>query len=195
MPLLTEFRGKFKGGTRQNRFEITASSDTGNMDTIKYFATALSIPAQIVDEIPVDFQGRRVYIPGDKDNPQWTLTILDDTDGKIWETFQKWNAKIANPGENTADYGPAAKRQNWTVDHLDTNNKKLKTINLAGCWPTQIGAIQLSNSQRNTLVTFDVTIRYDYWTAGPVTAGSTETLSSTSAAGTPGSNQAGPPAP
>ena len=173
MPSLTQFRGAFRGGTRQNRFEIEATTPSGNIST--YHATALSIPAQIVDEIPVDFQGRRVYIPGDKDNPQWTLTILDDIGNSAWSDFQDWINQIASPSENESDLGPVAGRKNWSVRHLSTDGVVIKTAELVGCWPTQVGAIQLSNSQRNTLVTFDVTIRYDYWKTGLASSPSNST--------------------
>lgn len=169
---LDEFKSNFHGGTRRNRFEINGVITGGSSALTTYHAYAFSLPQIGIGEIPVDYRGRRLYIPGDRDYPQWTLTILDDAAGagsQIYHGFQEWQRQINDHVENVSDLNAAAGRTQWTVKQLDYNgNDVLKTFVLKGCWPVSVGAINLSAGSRDELVTFDVTVRFDYleYTAG-----------------------------
>jgi hypothetical protein len=164
---IDEFKSNFHGGTRRNRFDISGKvGDDAELTT--FHAYAFTLPAVGIGEIPVDYRGRRVYIPGDRDYPQWTLTILDDAGGKgglIYPAFQAWQNSINDHSGNISQTGPAANRQQWTIKHLEAQGQgtnELKTFVLKGCWPVSIGAISLAAGARDELVTFDVTVRYDY---------------------------------
>ena len=170
---IDEFKSNFHGGTRRNRFEISGKvGGTANLTT--FHAYAFTLPAVGIGEIPVDYRGRRVYIPGDREYPVWTLTILDDAGGdgaEIYPAFQDWQNRINDHTDNVSDTGPAADRQQWTIKHLEAQGQgttALKTFVLKGCWPVSVGAINLAAGSRDELVTFDVTVRYDYlnYTAG-----------------------------
>ncbi len=76
---IDEFKSNFHGGTRRNRFEINGGVGDASLST--FHAYAFNLPQVGIGEIPVDYRGRRVYIPGDRDYPVWTLTILDDAGG------------------------------------------------------------------------------------------------------------------
>lgn len=161
------FKAGFHGGTRRNRFSITGElGGEGSAKLTTFHAYAFNLPAVGIGEIPVDYRGRRVYIPGDRDYPAWTLTILDDSSGdgsKIYHALQSWQNKINNHSSNTSETGGAADRKMWTINHLDySGDKELKTFNLKGCWPVSVGAVSLAAGARDELVTFDVTVRYDY---------------------------------
>jgi hypothetical protein len=164
---LDNFKSNFHGGTRRNRFEITgAITGGGNLTT--FHAYAFTLPQVGIGEIPVDYRGRRLYIPGDRDYPQWNLTILDDDNGagaRIYHGFQEWQRQINDHVENTSESDAAAGRQLWTLKHMGFDgDTTLKTVELHGCWPVTVGAIQLSAGARDELVTFDVSVRYDYLT-------------------------------
>ena len=162
---LDEFKGNFHGGTRRNRFSINGTVYPGAQLTT-FHAYAFTLPQVGVGEIPVDYRGRRLYIPGDRDYPQWTLTILDDAGGLggvLYQEFQGWQDAINNHVENTSEVGAQAGRQQWTIQHLHTDgNSVLKEFVLKGCWPVSVGAVSLAAGSRDELVTFDVTVRYDY---------------------------------
>jgi hypothetical protein len=162
---LDNFKSNFHGGTRRNRFEISGSI-TGGGALTTYHAYAFTLPQVGIGEIPVDYRGRRLYIPGDRDYPQWTLTILDDNNGagsEIYHGFQAWQKQINDHVANTSSTNADAGRQRWVIKQLGFNgNDELKTFTLNGCWPVTVGPIQLSAGARDELVTFDVTVRYDY---------------------------------
>tara|TARA_B100000900_G_scaffold412729_2_gene435123 strand:- start:182 stop:739 length:558 start_codon:yes stop_codon:yes gene_type:complete len=165
---IDEFKSNFHGGTRRNRFEISGSIGEAAASLSTFHAYAFNLPAVGIGEIPVDYRGRRVYIPGDRDYPQWTLTILDDAGGpgsEIYPAFQEWQRKINDHTDNVSETGPAADRQQWTIKHLEAQGQgsnALKTFILKGCWPVSVGPISLAAGARDELVTFDVTVRYDY---------------------------------
>ena len=166
---LDNFKSNFHGGTRRNRFQISAGAITGGGVLTTYHAYAFTLPQVGIGEIPVDYRGRRLYIPGDRDYPQWTITILDDDAGpgsKIYHGFQEWQKQINDHVSNESVLNADAGRQLWTIEHLSFNGTgdPLKTFNLHGCWPVTVGPVQLSAGARDELVTFDVTVRYDYVT-------------------------------
>ena len=165
------FKGQFYGGTRPNRFEIVADLPGGGLiDT--FHAYAFNLPEVSIGEIPVNYRGRTVYIPGDRDYNPWTITILDDRSGtaaSIWFALQDWQNKINDHQENVSAEGFASgNRGEWTVKHLDHHAERgkspgtLKEVKLVGCWLTNIGPIQMNAAEKNALVTFTATVRYDY---------------------------------
>lgn len=163
---IDEFKGNFHGGTRRNRFSINGALGPASGNLTTFHAYAFTLPQVGIGEIPVDYRGRRVYIPGDRDYPQWTLTILDDASGpgsEIYHGFQEWQRQINDHTDNTSETGPSAGRDQWFIEHLDYEGAvTLKKFTLKGCWPVTVGPIALAAGSRDELVTFDVTVRYDY---------------------------------
>ena len=94
------------------------------------------------------------------------MTILDDSagaGGRIYNGFQEWQNNINDHVENTSSTGLNAQRKRWTVSQLDVDGTTiLKHMILNGCWPVSVGGIELSAGKRDSLVTFDVRMRYDY---------------------------------
>jgi hypothetical protein len=165
---INTFKNNFFGGTRPNRFEISAS--TPNNTKIDTFHTyAFNLPEIAIGEIPVNYRGRTVYVPGDRDYMPWNITILDDRNASIYNALQDWQNKINDHEANTAADGFATgNRGEWVVKHLDTQVAAgteplaLKTFTLVGCWLTGIGPVQLNAAEKNALLTFNATVRYDY---------------------------------
>lgn len=164
------FKGEFYGGTRPNRFEIVASlPNGGQIDT--FHAYAFNLPEISIGEIPVNYRGRTVYIPGDRDYAPWTITILDDRSGPgsgVYNDLHDWQNNINDHRTNDASDGYATgNRGEWTIRHLDHQGAGgdpavLKEFTLVGCWLTNIGPIQLNAAEKNALTTFTATVRYDY---------------------------------
>jgi len=179
---IADFRAKFKGGTRPNRFKITGtipgSNDIpqgGDADPIKgdgdisetsFLVKAASMPSATIGEIIVPFRGRGLRIPGDRIFEPWTFTVLDDGKG-LREKFITWGDKINAHVKNlTKDPSQQDDKAQWTVEMLDTKDASIRTVKLHNCWPLTISPIDLSMDVADSLSEYSVTLAYDFWTGG-----------------------------
>ena len=168
---INTFKDAFFGGTRPNRFQIVGNLPGGGLLST-FHAYAFNLPEIAIGEIPVNYRGRTVYVPGDRDYAPWNITILDDRAqeaGTIYSQLQEWQRKINDHEENVAEDGFATGgRAEWTITHLDHiadpqgDPAPLKEFKLVGCWLSGIGPVQLNAAEKNALLTFNATVRYDY---------------------------------
>lgn len=176
---ISNFIDKFKGGFRPNRFLVEGS--IGNTEsTTKFHIQTASIPGSKISTIEIPYRGRVFKMPGNRDYPGWDITVLDDLDEnggtELWDDFHKWSENFNDHISNTIDstiatsFGAATPGQdaagkgmnNWTVKQLDIDGNVKKTMTLVNCWPSKIGPIILSMDKNDELVTFSVTLQYQY---------------------------------
>jgi hypothetical protein len=55
----------------------------------------------------------------------------------------------------------------WSVTQLLRTGDALRTYNFIGCFPSEIGAIDLSYENNDQIAEFPVTINYSWWEAAP----------------------------
>tara|TARA_Y100001963_G_C6653766_1_gene387011 strand:+ start:71 stop:676 length:606 start_codon:yes stop_codon:yes gene_type:complete len=174
------FKSKFDGGTRPNRFVISGSTPSGKVDSL--MIKAGSMPAQSVGIMQMPFRGRVAKLPGDRVYADWTFTIVDtitntgpeaagDSHRKM---FRDWQSLFNAHKENVMNKKvleqmklPAADGgvfQEWTVTQLDMMGKEIpdRTIALVNCWPIQVGEIALSYDTADQFTEYNVTLAYDY---------------------------------
>ncbi len=166
------FKSAFYGGTRPNRFEVSLTiPDSLSAEIDTFHAYAFNMPEIAIGEIPVNYRGRTVYVPGDRDYMPWNITVLDDraeAAGAVYSNLQEWQRKINDHKSNDATDGFATGgRIDWNIKHLDTQGAGsdpavIKEFKLVGCWLTGIGPLQLNAAEKNALLTFNATVRYDY---------------------------------
>ena len=93
----------------------------------------------------------------------WTITVINDTDFKVRNAFERWsnginqheaNVGIANPNDYMAD---------MIVEQLDKEGNSVKRYDFRGTFPTNIGAIDLSYENENTIEEFTVELQVNYW--------------------------------
>jgi hypothetical protein len=170
---ISTFTDKFNGGTRPNRFRITASNPVGgaaggNGLFIDTHCVAATIPESIVGSIPIPFRGRIYKFPGDRVYNDWNVTVLDDTGAsRTWYAFHTWSDLFNNHENNTADDKRHISNfcQDLTIEHLDhASDDFLKTVILRNAWPTQVGPITLDMAAGNQLTQFQVSIAYTHYT-------------------------------
>ena len=180
---IADFRAKFKGGTRPNRFRVTGtipgSNDfetfpggpvtkgDGDISSMSFLVKAASMPAATIGEIIVPFRGRGLRIPGDRIFEPWTFTLLDDVPS-LREKFIKWGDKINSHVENlTSDPNQNDDKAQWTVEmleHMGNSDKSIRTVKLHNCWPLAVSPIDLSMDVADSLSEYSVTLAYDFWT-------------------------------
>lgn len=173
-----DFKAKFNGGTRPNRFVITgtmggALQEKGDVEPL--LVKAGSMPVQTLGILQIPFRGRVAKLPGDRVYAEWTFTMIDDiggedeNEGGLRRKFEEWHAKFNKHEENIVDNpvtlsGTGDDYGEWTVVQLDMTGKEIpnRKIKLINCWPVEVGGIELSYDTADTLTEYSITLAYDY---------------------------------
>ena len=127
------------------------------------------MPASTLNEIPVPFRGRTIYVSGDRAAPEeWTTTFYNDTDFMIRNAMERWNNGINDFANNTGVTAAADYQTDLFVEQLDRDSTVLKSYIFKSAYPRDITAIDLNAETVNAIETFDCTWRYQHFEASGV---------------------------
>jgi len=170
MANINEFKSRLKGGgARANQFKVTLpfpgySSVGGETSDLSFLCTATTLPGQSLGMTEVQFRGRTLKMTGDSRTfGDWTMSVLNDTDFKIFKAFERWMNGMNNMTDNEGLTNPANYQVDVKIDHLDRNGATLKTYILRGAFPTSLDDISLSASDNDSVETFGVAFTYQYF--------------------------------
>ena len=133
MPNINEFKSRLRGGgARANQFKVTLpfpgyAAVGGETSDLAFLCKATAIPGQTIGNIPIDFRGRKLNIAGDRTFEPWTITVLNDTDFKLYRAFERWMNGINNMTDNEGIANPADYQVDGFIDQLDRNGATLKS--------------------------------------------------------------------
>jgi hypothetical protein len=169
MANINEFKSRLRGGgARANQFKVTLpfpgyASVGGETSDLAFLCSATALPGQTVGQVAIPFRGRVLNIAGDRTFEPWTITVLNDTDFKLYRAFERWMNGINNMTDNEGIANPADYQVDGFVDQLDRNGTTLKSYTYRGLYPESLANIPLSYSSNDAIETFDVTFRYQYF--------------------------------
>jgi|TARA_B110000881_G_scaffold220801_1_gene247341 hypothetical protein len=175
MANINDFKAKLAGGgARANQFKVTMpfpgyAQVGGEIEDLAFLCTATSIPGMTISNINVPFRGRAIKIAGDRTIASWSITVLNDTNFKIRNAFERWQNGINNMTDNEGLTNPVDYQVDAFVDHLDRNGNNVKSYTLRGLFPTEITGIDLSYSETTEIETFGVTFEYQYFETNTTT--------------------------
>jgi len=147
------------GGARPNLFKVTMSFPsyvTANVELASYMCKATSMLASSIAPIAVPFRGRQLQIAGDRTFDPWSVTIINDTDFNVRNSFEQWMNGINQHKQNTGLTQPSSYMADMIVEQLDKDGTVEKTYNIRGTFPTNLGAIELSYENENAIEEFEV---------------------------------------
>ena len=160
------------GGARPNLFKVTMSFPsyvTSNVELASYMCKATSMPASTIAPIAVPFRGRQLQIAGDRTFDPWSVTIINDTDFNVRNSFEQWMNGINQHKQNTGLTQPSSYMADMIVEQLDKDGTVEKTYNIRGTFPTNLGAIELSYENENAIEEFEVELQIQYWESNKTT--------------------------
>ena len=169
MANINDFKARLKGGgARANQFKVTLpfpgySAVGGETADLAFLCNATSIPGQNLGTVPVNFRGRILNLVGDRTFNPWSITVLNDTDFKIYRGLERWMNGMNNMTDNEGLTNPTNYQVDVFVDHLDRNGATLKRYVLRGAFPTTLSDIELSASDNDTVETFTCALTYQYF--------------------------------
>jgi len=183
---INDFRSKLVGGgARPNLFECVLAFPSGLQSEVKvdedftFMVKAAQLPASNINVIDVPFRGRNLKVAGDRTFDPWTITVINDTNFKIRNAFERWMNFINRHDDNAGVITPAAYQTEMVVHQLgrgkevsETSGKLpnhsdkipvLKTYKFFGTFPTNVSAIELSYDAADAIEEFTVDLQVQWW--------------------------------
>ena len=175
MPNINDFKAKLAGGgARANQFKVTMpfpgyAQVGGEIEDLAFLCTATSIPAMNIGNVNVPFRGRQIKIAGDRTFDTWSITVLNDTDFKLRNAFERWQNGINNMTDNEGLSNPVDYQVDAFIDQLDRNGNTLKSYTLRGAYPVTLDDIALNYATNDEIESFGVTFQYQYFETNTTT--------------------------
>ena len=113
--------------------------------------------------IEVPFRGRQLKIAGDRTFESWTVTVLNDTDFNVRDAMERWMNGINAHQNNTGLTNPVDYQSDLVVEQLDRDESVIKTYNFRGCFPINVGDIDVSYDTVDAVEEFTVEFAVQYW--------------------------------
>ena len=182
---INDFKARLVGGgARANLFECVLNFPeigiTPDLD-FRIMVKGSQIPGSTISSIGVPFRGRTLKVAGDRTFEPWTITVINDTNFKIRNAFEKWSNFMNRHDDNAGVITPAAYQREMLVYQLgrgvvnqggatgaslpstSANMPVLKTYKFYGCFPSDISLIDLSYDSTDQIQEFQVTLQYQWW--------------------------------
>ena len=175
MANINDFKAKLAGGgARPNQFKVTMpfpgySQVGGEIEELAFLCKITQLPAMTVGGITVPFRGRQIKIAGDRTFADWTVTVINDTNFKLRNAFERWQNGINNATDGEGLTNPADYQVDAFVDQLDRNGATIKSYTLRGAYPIELAAIELDYGNNDTIEEFQVTFNYQYFESNTTT--------------------------
>ena len=166
---INDFKSRLRGGgARPSLFKVVMPfpifTGAGNSsEQLEFLCKAAALPASTLGAIVVPFRGRQLKIAGDRTFTEWALTIINDTDFKIRNAFERWSAAINSNTANVGLENPSLYQVDAEVHQLDRNQDMIKSYRFIGVWPSEVGEIPLSYETVDAIEEYPVTIQVQYW--------------------------------
>jgi hypothetical protein len=132
---------------------------------LSFLCSEAVIPEETIGLINIQYRGRDLKLPGDRAFGNLTLTVINDTSFRVRDEFERWTELIQDR-VNIVGVGSLALAQTWKVQQLGRQNEVLKEYEFVGCWPSSVGQIALSYTQKDAIETYPVTLEYQYFKSG-----------------------------
>ena len=175
MANINDFKAKLAGGgARPNQFKVTMpfpgyAQVGGEIEDLAFLCKATSLPGMTLPAFTVPFRGRQIKIAGDRTFADWSVTVINDTNFKLRNAFERWSNGINNATDGEGLTNPADYQVDIFVDQLDRNGATIKSYTLRGAFPTEIAAIELAYDTNDAIEEFAVTLAYQYFESNTTT--------------------------
>jgi len=175
MANINDFKAKLAGGgARANQFKVTMpfpgyAQVGGEIEDLAFLCRGAALPPSVLGLVEIPFRGRNIKIAGDRTVDSWTITVLNDTNFKLRNAFERWSNGINNMTDNEGLTNPVDYQVDAFVDQLDRNGNTIKSYTLRGAWPLNISDIALDYDQKTEIETFTVELQYQFYESNTTT--------------------------
>ena len=175
MANINDFKAKLAGGgARNNQFKVTMpfpgyAQVGGEIEEMAFLCSGTTLPGMVIGNVDVPFRGRVIKLAGDRTFEPITFTVLNDTNFKIRNAFERWMNGINNMTDNEGLTNPADYQVDAFVDQLDRNGSTLKSYTLRGAFPTNLSTIELAYATNDAVETYTIELNYQYFESNTTT--------------------------
>lgn len=166
-----EFRSQMsRDGARPNLFNCELPF-LGNLlpsagVKFNFMCRAAQLPGSTVNQVPVNYFGRELKFAGNRTFTEWTVTIINDEDFVIRNSFELWMSRLNSHVSNIRNenyISPAAYQQDGLVTQFGKDDSILKVYKFIGMFPIDISPIELDWGANDTIEEYAVTFAYQWW--------------------------------
>lgn len=151
------------GGT-----QVTATSSTDTQSVLQglgnFLVKSAALPASNITPIEVPFRDRILKLAGERTFDTWTVSVINDTDFKLRNAFEKWMNGINNLSNGGGKINPIEYYATARVFQLDRNGNILRRYKFVDVFPTNISQIDLSYDSVDQIEEFSVEFQVTHWT-------------------------------
>lgn len=145
-----------------------------------FLVKAANLPASQLGVVEVPFRGRTLKIAGDRTFEAWTITVFNDTNFVLRNSFESWveaiqannenYSTIAGLGSSSGTTGATGTSnvnsgyfKNMSVTQLDRQGNAKATYQFINVFPTNVSAIDLDFGSNDAIEEFTVELQVQYW--------------------------------
>lgn len=157
---INQFKGSFLDLARPNRFEVSASVLGGGL---RFFAKGAQLPGATLGVMEVPYMGRNIKLAGDRVYADFELTVYMDDRGAVRKAVEAWQETALGHENNIGASAHLQYKEDVTVKLLNRQDSVIQEYKLIGCFPTEIGALDMQWDSNDTPAEFAITLAYDYY--------------------------------
>ncbi len=175
MANINDFKAKLSGGgARSNQYKVVMpfpgyAQVGGEIEDLAFLCQAAELPGMAINTIEVPFRGRTIKIAGDRSIADWNIKVINDTNFKLRNAFERWMNGINNMTDNEGLTNPVDYQVDAFVDQLDRNGNTIKSYTLRGVFPSSINVIPLDYNTKADLSETAVTLAFQYFESNTTT--------------------------
>jgi hypothetical protein len=163
--------GLVYGGARPSLFNVFLSVPGGigidnvSVQKFTFVCRTAELPEMNLSNIEIPYFGRKIKVAGERAFADWSVTVMNDEDFSVRAMFETWNNAINRLVANVRDPVLSAEQYKTDIDVIQYGKAGdiLRSYQLIGAFPTQLGAIALGWDSANAIEEFTVNFSYDYW--------------------------------
>ena len=158
---IESFRGSFKGGAKSYLFNMIPIIPTGgNADALSYLVKSTTLPATVIEEVPVSWQGFEFKTAGKYTYSTWSVVFHVDKDATIRQNFMEWQRFIHDPTSNIYS-SPDLYMADQHVTLLNDSGSPITSYTFIGAWPSNVSDVPLDYTSTD-IAEFTVEFTYQY---------------------------------
>lgn len=164
-----DFKSKLVGGgARSNLFRVemgfpAVAGGASESEIGGFLIKAAQLPASVIAPITVPFRGHQLQIAGDRTFEPWTVTVINDTNFLLRDSFERWMNYINGHSTNSGEVTPSNYFADASIYQLDKDGADIKGYTFRGIWPTNVSGIDVSYDNENAIEEFTVELQVQYW--------------------------------
>jgi len=138
--------------------------NNGNANSqITFLCKGASIPASTLSEGTANFMGRTMKFAADRTFADWSLKVYNDGSYNLRKAFESWSNLINSYQSNVGPNNFNSYLMDWAVQPLTREGNAICTYKFIGCYPKEIGAVELSFESKPGISEFGVSLSYQYY--------------------------------